>query len=94
MAHYRSDNHITKKLTKIEELFASKDRAFVFRHLPTGVRVDGREMSSVDFNANAGADITFDAGGSSFTVSKADITIINRLRTKRYLVDASAVTIV
>jgi len=71
-----------------------KQRSFVFRHLATDVRVDGREMTSVDFQANGGLDITFDAGGSSFTVVKADITIINRLRTKRYLVDASAVTIV
>ena len=71
-----------------------KDRAFVFRHLASGIRVDGREMTNIDFQANSGDDITFDAAGSSFTVIKADITIINRLRTKRYLIDASAVAIV
>ena len=96
MAHFRSNGHIAKRLLKIEDLFDNEgqDRSFVFRHLASGVRVDGREMTLVDFQANAGADITFTAGGSAFTVSKANITIINRLRTKRYLVDASAVTII
>lgn len=71
-----------------------KQRAFVFSYKPSGIRIDGREMTNVDFQSNGGLDITFDAGGSSFTVVKEDITIVHRLRTKRYLVDASAVTIV
>jgi len=94
MAHYRGRDNINKRVVKTEALFSDRPRSFVFQYRPLGLRISGDDMSAVDFQDNVGLDITFTYGGSVYTFAKADIVIVRRLRTRKYALEPSTVTIV
>ena len=71
-----------------------KANAFTFEFRPTALRINSRDMQTIDFQANAGSDIEFEQGGSTFSFEKADVRIIRRLRTRKYSIEPIAVTIV
>lgn len=94
MAHYRGQDHIDKRLVKIEDLFSKRPRSFVFQLRDLGLRISGDDMSNVDFQANGGLDVSFDYDGSSYSFAKADVTLVKRLRSRKYSIEPSTVTIV
>ncbi len=71
-----------------------KSNAFIFQFRPTALRIDSRDMDTIDFEASGGTEIEFEQGGSTFTFAKADVRIVRRLRTRKYGIEPTAVVIV
>lgn len=94
MANYRGRDNIVKRVVKTESLFSERPRSFVFQFRELGLKISGDDMTAVDFQANLGADIQFTYDGSTYTFAKADIAIVRRLRSRKYSLEPSSVTIV
>ena len=92
--HWRSRPNIDARIIKTEELFATRSRSFTFHYRPAALRIAGDTMTSVDFQFNLGAEIQFVHEGSTYTFTKADVRIVRRLRSRKYALEPTAVTIV
>lgn len=82
---------MSKLITKIAALQAKKPNSFNVDF--KGLRLVGEKMTNVDLTTDA-AKITFTYDGVNYELLKADITIVKRLRTKKYLFKTNVLTAV
>lgn len=98
MANYRGQDNKDERIVKTETLFAQRPRSFVFEFRSLDLRISGDDMTAVNFHADilleVDVAISFVHQGSTYTFRRADVKIVRRLRSRKFSLEPSAVTIV
>jgi hypothetical protein len=82
---------LLKQLTKIEGLSELKANALNFES--NGVRYLGSDITAFDLTSDEDK-ITFTHNAINYEILKSDLTIIKRIRSRKYLIEAKVITVV